>query len=157
MPGLCWQGAGRVITLMLPYPISANVYWRTTVVRGRVMTYVSPAAKLYKSDAGWLAKSLGVKVLEGDVSVSYVLYPKLTAADVASKVRVDLDNALKVLGDALNGVAWIDDKQIVDLHARIGAPVKDGAIAVTISQYIGVCDASNLSRDSRQMRPGSVF
>jgi crossover junction endodeoxyribonuclease RusA len=139
MPGLRRNRAGgRVITLMLPYPISANVYWRTTVVRGRVITYVSPAAKLYKSDAGWLAKSLGIRVLEGDVSVSYVLHPKLTAAGIASKVRVDLDNALKVLGDALNGVAWIDDKQIVDLHARIGAPVKDGAIAVKVTQWEGV-------------------
>lgn len=126
-----------MITLMLPYPISANVYWRTTVVNGRAMTYVSPAAKLYKSEAGWLAKSLGVRVLEGDVSVSYVLHPKLTVKGAASKVRVDLDNALKVLGDALNGVAWVDDNQIVDLHARIGAPVKDGAIAVTVTRWEG--------------------
>jgi Holliday junction resolvase RusA-like endonuclease len=31
--------------------------------------------------------------------------------------RPDLDNVVKAL-DALNGIVWIDDAQIVDLHAR---------------------------------------
>jgi len=28
-----------------------------------------------------------------------------------------LDNTLKVLLDALNGCAWVDDSQVVELHA----------------------------------------
>lgn len=32
------------------------------------------------------------------------------------KVKGDVDNYLKTVGDALNGVAWVDDKQIVDLR-----------------------------------------
>jgi Holliday junction resolvase RusA-like endonuclease len=36
-------------------------------------------------------------------------------------LRGDLDNYVKAISDALNGVAYIDDKQIWQLHARKGA------------------------------------
>lgn len=32
-------------------------------------------------------------------------------------MKKDLDNMVKSIADALNNVAWLDDKQIVELHA----------------------------------------
>jgi Holliday junction resolvase RusA-like endonuclease len=32
--------------------------------------------------------------------------------------KPDTDNYAKIVGDALNGVVWVDDSQVVDLHAR---------------------------------------
>ena len=125
-----------MITLTLPWPVSANRYWRTCVIGKRAQTYVSAEAKAYKQHAAWLAKAAGVRMTDSDVSVAYVLHPKLTVKGEASKVRCDLDNVLKVLGDAMNGVAWVDDKQIVEIHARIGEPVKDGAISILIEPVI---------------------
>lgn len=122
--------------ITLPYPISANRYWRTRVAGSVVMTYVSAEAKAYKQHAAWAARAAGVRVTESDVSVAYVLHPKLTVKGEASRVRCDLDNVLKVLGDAMNGVAWVDDKQIVEIHARIGDPVKDGAISILITPIL---------------------
>lgn len=124
------------MTITLPYPISANLYWRTCVIGKRAQTYVSAEAKAYKQHAAWLARAAGVRVLECEVSVAYVLHPKLTVKGEASRVRCDLDNVLKVLGDAMNGVAWVDDKQIVEIHARIGEPVKDGAITISIEPVV---------------------
>jgi crossover junction endodeoxyribonuclease RusA len=124
------------LILELPYPISANRYWSTRVFGKVAMTYVSPEAKAYKQHAAWAAKAAGVRVVDGDVSVTYVLHPKLTVKGEASRVRCDLDNVLKVLGDAMNGVAWVDDKQIVEIHARIGEPVKDGAISISIEPVV---------------------
>lgn len=37
--------------------------------------------------------------------------------DEKSKLRGDLDNYTKLIADALNGVAWIDDRQVVKLTA----------------------------------------
>lgn len=36
---------------------------------------------------------------------------------VAHTVRPDLDNLIKLVSDALNGILWFDDKQIVSLIA----------------------------------------
>ena len=38
--------------------------------------------------------------------------------NVPHTTRPDLDNLLKLLKDALNGVFWVDDKQIYDVTAR---------------------------------------
>ena len=61
------------------------------------------------------AVAAGVQpVLDRGVSVSLVLRPKLTRRGQASKVRLDLDNCIKVALDALIGIAY-DDAQVVEL------------------------------------------
>lgn len=87
----------------LPYPPSTNVYWR--VFRGRAV--LSAEAKKYKATVKvLLAKH---PILSGPVALTaYVYRPQRSG---------DLDNRLKVLGDALNGVIWADDKQVVEIHA----------------------------------------
>ena len=122
-------------TLRIPYPVSSNVYWRHRVVGKIAMVYVSPEAKAYKQQVGWIAKAAGIKKIVGAVSVKYVLHPKMVKSGAASKVRLDLDNCIKVCQDALNGIAYADDDQIYEIYASIGNPVPDGAIDVTISEF----------------------
>ena len=94
-------------TFTLPYPPSANRYWRN--VRGR--TIVSAEAKAYKAEAGWSAKAQGACCIEaGNIIVKIDAY--------RPRRRGDLDNVLKITLDALNGVAYADDSQITRIEAN---------------------------------------
>lgn len=89
-------------TLTLPYPPSANRYWR--VWRGRAVT--SDEARAYKLTIAHLFKATP---LEGLLSVDLaVCRPRRSG---------DLDNRIKVTLDALRGIAFVDDSQIVAIHA----------------------------------------
>lgn len=120
--------AAEEIRLLLPYPVSANRYWASRVVKvhGKSMpiTYVTAEAKAYKSQVGWMAKAAGIRTpMAGRVHVEIYLYPK-RPLDYAKRMKknpdgwdddvqcIDLDNARKVLYDALKGIAFDDDKWI---------------------------------------------
>lgn len=39
--------------------------------------------------------------------------------------RADLDNLVKLVKDALNGIAWVDDSQVEELHATLARDSPD--------------------------------
>ena len=45
--------------------------------------------------------------------------------------RLDLGNCEKVAGDALQGIAYENDRQIVRLHMEVGEPTEGGALEVS--------------------------
>ena len=95
------------MTITLPVPPSANVYWR--LFRGR--NVVSAEARAYKNDAAWLARAAGMaEPLTGDVALTVRWYRERKAGD--------LSNRLKILEDALQGVAYVNDSQIVRIVAE---------------------------------------
>lgn len=91
--------------LELPYPPSANRYWR--VWRGRAV--MSAEARAYKARVGQLYAHLAP--MEGALGV------RIRVTRPAR--RGDLDNTLKVALDALKGLAYHDDRQLVQLTARL--------------------------------------
>jgi crossover junction endodeoxyribonuclease RusA len=93
-----------LISLTLPYPPSANNYWR--VFKNRIL--VSREARAYKARVK--LEHARLKPLAGPLSVSVAVY--------RPQRRGDLDNVLKVTLDALNGVAFEDDSQVVRLFAQ---------------------------------------
>lgn len=137
-----------VIELTLPYPISANRYWRSRVLPGRqvAVTYASNEAKEYKRLVGKIAQSVGVRPVSGPVEYELDLYPKLPQ-DFAKRARIDpvwwdmnvqcidLDNARKVLLDALNGIAWEDDSMVRRDAGQIMMPDGDARVVIRIKSY----------------------
>jgi crossover junction endodeoxyribonuclease RusA len=118
-----------MITVMLPAAISTNRYWRTF----RGMTVVSKEAKAYKQEAGLRARLAGLREpIVGPVQLVIRLLPKMTKKGEASQVRCDLDNIMKVAIDALNGIAYKDDKQVVRILAEIGEPVVGGGLSISV-------------------------
>lgn len=134
-----------MITVSLPPPVSANVYWRTRVVKGVAMTYVSAEAKAFKADVARILKAAGcTRPIQGRVAVNLTLYPhrpldwkkrqqKLGEAWDDGVRSIDLDNAIKVTLDSLKGIAFIDDVWVRSINASRAEPDSLGArVMVTI-------------------------
>ena len=139
------------ITLTLPYPISANRYWATRTVpakgarKAMALTYVTPEAKAYKAEVEALCVAAGVRrPLPGRVRIDVQLYPhrpvdwqarqrKLGAAWDDGVQCLDLDNANKVLLDALKDVAIEDDKWVRRLTSERMEPDGEARVVVTIT------------------------
>ncbi len=91
-------------SIVLPLPPSANVYWRYTSTG----VYVSEKAEDYKAGVQLQARYAHLQPFGGDVAMYVHVYRQ--------HKRGDLDNFAKVLGDALNGVMYHDDSQVIELH-----------------------------------------
>jgi crossover junction endodeoxyribonuclease RusA len=93
------------IKLTLPFPPSAN----HMIHKGNGRRYRSKAYKQFLSEVFWIVRGEGVELVEGDIAITLHVYRKMK--------RGDLDNRIKPTLDALNGVVYNDDKQIVEIHA----------------------------------------
>jgi len=92
-------------SIVLPYPVSANRYWRNY----NGVTVVSEEAQNYKAGVKWQALHQRMTPFAGPVAVYLHVY--------RPQKRGDLDNTQKVLLDALCGIAYGDDDQVVEIHA----------------------------------------
>lgn len=115
-------------TLVLPYPVSANRYWASRVIKvnGKPMplVYVTAEAKEFKAKVRDIARAAGIKhVIRGRVALHLQLFPH-RPIDWKKRMRldpiawddtvqcIDLGNAEKVMSDALQGIVIEDDKMI---------------------------------------------
>lgn len=109
--------------LALPYPPTANLYWR--IFRGHAAK--SPQARKYQRTVALLAKvSMGPsgRPLEGPISVKLSVYRPRRLGD--------LDNTLKVILDALRGIAFEDDSQVVRIEANREDDAKNPRAIITV-------------------------
>jgi crossover junction endodeoxyribonuclease RusA len=115
-----------MIELTLPYPISANRYWASRVIKAKAtgkwmaLTYVTPEAKAYREQCAWAASRVISKPFSGRIQCEVQLYPN-RPQDWGRRVRkfgalwddtvqcIDLGNAEKVMSDALQGIVFADD------------------------------------------------
>lgn len=129
-----------MVRLKLPYPVSANRYWR--IWRNKAVR--SAEATAYKSVVCRIAQEAGVMPSEGSVAVCLRLIPKVNKDGSANKTVIDLDNALKVTLDSLQGIAYENDKQVRRIVAEYGSePVAGGGLVVEIEELeMGQTDAA---------------
>ena len=134
-----------MITLTLPYPVSANRYWRPVRIGAHITIVPTKEAKEYRKEVAYLALGAGIrKTIPGRVALTIRLYPH-RPQDFKTRQRkhgpawddtvqcLDLDNANKVLLDSLKGVAFEDDAWVRRIHAERMEPDGNGArVVVTI-------------------------
>lgn len=118
---------------MSTLPYSITVPW---AVRGkqrarvtRFGSYTPKETKRAEAELGWEAKGIRAPLLFGPVQLTIEIEiepPKSWNRGLRLKAltggsyptaKPDLDNVVKLIGDALNGIAWADDKQIVMVTA----------------------------------------
>ncbi len=95
----------RPVMLVLPYPPSANRLYR-----------VGRNGRPYKS-----TEHRDYMASTHRATLSVAPWPRGVELDAVVRLyrpikRGDIDNPIKALFDALNGRAWEDDSQVVDLH-----------------------------------------
>jgi crossover junction endodeoxyribonuclease RusA len=99
------RGRRHCLALTLPYPPGTNNLY-ATIGRRRVL---SREGRDYKATCVLLALAAGCRPVVGPVGLEVTVYRPRRAGD--------LDGRLKVLLDAMTGVVWVDDRQVVELHA----------------------------------------
>ncbi len=67
--------------------------------------YTPEKTRMYEELVGWKAKQVIKSPLRKNIAVYITIY-------ASSKIQGDLDNYAKSILDGMNGVAYIDDKQI---------------------------------------------
>lgn len=91
-------------------------------MRGRHPHIYTPTTP-FENDVGWEAKRARVKPTDGLVAISLRFFGHATA---------DADNLAKAVLDGLNGIAYADDKQVVELHVYVDRAGKPARTEVTI-------------------------
>lgn len=120
--------------ILLPWPPSANNYVRHSVRRGKLFHYRTQRAEKYREivAASWASlKARGEKPFNPDerIAVSMKAIPP-------DRIRRDLDNVFKVIGDSLTAAGvWQDDSQIdyIEMVKDSPDPAKEGYVILSIT------------------------
>jgi crossover junction endodeoxyribonuclease RusA len=132
------------VKLVLPYPVSANRYWVTfpyidrETKKPKAVTVPSAEAKAYKLEVAWRAKVAGFKEpTDKPIEITSIqLCPRQNKDGSASAVVLDLGNCWKVVEDALQGVVYVNDKQIKRIrNVEYGPATKDGALVIEVAEF----------------------
>ena len=88
----------------IPVPPSANRYWM--IANNRIV--VTSEARNYKQQVFYKLAHL-TEPLRKDIAVNVTIF--------RAYKRGDLDNFLKIMLDALQGIIYLNDSQITEIHA----------------------------------------
>lgn len=134
-----------MIRLVLPYPLSANRYWRPVKLGAHISIVPTKEAKAFRADIAVRCRDQGVRApITGRVHIDVKLYParpldwqkrmRKEGAAWDDTVRcIDIDNANKVLLDALKDVAIEDDRWVRRLTSERMEPDGEARVVVTIT------------------------
>ena len=107
--------------LVLPLPPSANRYWRN--VGGRVVKSAEARSYLGACQIAAAAQFKG-EPMEGRLKLE---------ADFYMDGRGDLDNRVKQLGDSLQGIVFLNDSQLWEIHLRRHREPKLPRVEITVT------------------------
>lgn len=102
----------------------------TTPRATRAHAYTPASTKVYETRIGWTYRE---QVGAGPPAMGLIAL-FVTVCEDETQHAGDLDNYVKIVCDALNGIAWVDDKQVVIIKATIHRGVRHPRLEVGISE-----------------------
>lgn len=97
---------------------------------GRVYT---PDKTLAAEEAiGWRVRECYIGLVPTDRPVGIDLVFACRGSRAKRNGRADLDNLVKLVKDALNGLVWLDDSQVENLHARLRRQSDDPGTTIEV-------------------------
>lgn len=121
--------------LKFPFPVVAKQRARLTRRRkgGKQIAYTPQATRNFETEVGefWKETFPDYSVVTEPVHVSIEIRQETFTVQVLPQqqsvrpvgIRGDVDNYVKSILDGLNGVAWVDDKQVEKVTVKfVGAP-----------------------------------
>lgn len=117
------------IVLCLPWPPSANTYYRSVLMGKHPRVIISRKGREYSEDVqGYIGHQFNRPPLEGRLAVQIM-------AHAPTRRAFDVDNRLKPLLDALQKArVFLDDGQIDDLRIMRGEIKQGGEAIVQIQE-----------------------
>lgn len=87
---------------------------------GNGHAYTPKSTREYEDVLGWAAKAAGAKPLPNPCKIDLTATFKqpMRNCPLYCTKRPDIDNFFKIVSDALNGIAWQDDAQIIEATIR---------------------------------------
>ncbi len=114
-----------LVSLSLPWPNSANTHWR----HARGNTYISSRGRMFRQKVAEYVSEHNVVAPKGLITVEIYLWPD-------SKRRIDIDNRIKPLLDALEHAGVIEDDALVNRLVVERMPiVRGGKSLVFITEW----------------------
>lgn len=111
------------IVITMPYPPSYNRYWRTGP-HGK--GYISGEGRAFKARALAALIPMKLQPFGGPVKVTLKYYRPRKSGD--------LDNNIKCLLDCLQGAAYVNDSQIVEISAKRFDDKANPRVEVTVEE-----------------------
>lgn len=117
-----------MLNLTLPYPPSGNHAWKHTRAGKH---YLTDKARDYYAEVAGIVRQRNRKLgIDSHVQVSCLLFPP-------DRRRRDMDNAWKVVGDALTKAGvWMDDSLIRKLVLQWSPPKTGGQVMVFVEEFV---------------------
>lgn len=94
---------------------------------GRGGGYTDPRVTAWQEQVGYAARQNIIEPITGNVSLTLKFY-------LRDNHRVDADNLSKAVCDALNGIAYKDDRQITDLRITKAIYRNNPGVWIELSQ-----------------------
>ena len=91
------------------------------VFGGRIVHNSDAELRVWRESIGWYAKAIKVELIPKEVGVSieldFIFQRPKTSKRVLPTVPPDLDKEIRSCLDALSGIAYVDDSQVVKISS----------------------------------------